>query len=117
MDSLKVPGLDKNFVKMDIKYRIWSRKIHYLLNSKKLDYVLNAREPIITEKFTQEERDEYQKWKQDNYSARPIILNALDDIFSLDYENETRANVLRDYDGQFKTRRRQGQELDGDGIS
>lgn len=65
MDSAKVPGLNKNFLEMDIsnfKYNVWSRKVNYLPNSKGVDYILDALEESI-----QKERDKYQKWKQDNY--------------------------------------------------
>lgn len=72
------------------------QEVYYLLNSKGVAYILDAQEPyepFITEESSQEERDKCQKWNQDNYSVRSIILNAMDDI-SWDYKNENLTKVI-----------------------
>lgn len=99
MDSSK--ALNKDFVKKDIslnfKFQVWFIKVHFL-HDNHVDYILEELELVITEESTQEEKIKQKKWKQDNYSTRSLILNAMEDMFSLQFHKESSAKKNKIWD-------------------
>ena len=63
----------------NINYRIWKKKITYLLTNDKTLYTIKDERPLGPSRV-------YNKWVEDNELAKPTILNYMEDKLIFLYE-------------------------------
>ncbi|GJY14558.1 zinc finger, CCHC-type containing protein [Tanacetum coccineum] len=79
-----------------VDFRIWQKKIHFLLSSMSVVYVLTTLIPKDGENATMEQIRKMNKWDNDDYVCRGLILNGMfDPLFDI-YQNIKSSKELWD---------------------
>ncbi|GJY06871.1 zinc finger, CCHC-type containing protein [Tanacetum coccineum] len=80
-----------NFAKLDkfkgVDFRRWHKKMHFLLSSMSVTYVLTTPIPEDGENTTMEHIRKRNKWENDDYVCRGLILNDMSDPLFDIYQN------------------------------
>ncbi|GKB27605.1 zinc finger, CCHC-type containing protein [Tanacetum coccineum] len=101
MDAAAIKHMASNFAKLDkfegVNFRIWQKKMHFLLSSMSVVYVLTT--PIPDDggdHATVEQIRKKDKWDNDDYICRGLILNGMSDSLFDIYQNVESSKELWD---------------------
>ncbi|GKE11305.1 zinc finger, CCHC-type containing protein [Tanacetum coccineum] len=90
-----------NFAKLDkfegVDFRRWQKKMHFLFFSMSVVYVLTTYIPGDGENATMEQIRRKNKWDNDDYVCRGLILNGLSDYLFNIYQNVESFRKLWDF--------------------
>ena len=95
-----IKELTTNFNKLDkfegVGFRIWQKKMHFLLTSLGVAYVLTTPKPLEEENEAVETTRRRSKWENDDYVCRGHILNGMSDTLFDIYQYYGVAKTLWD---------------------
>nr|XP_043615872.1 uncharacterized protein LOC122587771 [Erigeron canadensis] len=89
-----------NFSKLDkfegMDFRRWQKRMHFLLTTMKVVYVVSTPCPEDGDDAVVDQIRKRNKWENDDYIARELILNGMSDAFFDIYQNHAFAKGLWD---------------------
>ena len=69
-------------------FQVWYRNLRIVLDSERIGYVLKGPMPkSLSDESSPEERDTFQKWKDDNLKVRSFMLASISDGLQTQYED------------------------------
>ncbi|GKB62216.1 zinc finger, CCHC-type containing protein, partial [Tanacetum coccineum] len=91
MDATTIKHMASNFVKLDkfkgVDFRRWQKKMHFLLSSMSVVYVLTTLIFEDGENATVDQIRKMNKWDNDDYICKCLILNGMSDSLFDIYQN------------------------------
>ncbi|GKC97678.1 hypothetical protein Tco_1167953 [Tanacetum coccineum] len=91
MATAAMKHMASNFAKLDkfegVDFRIWQKKMHFLLSSMSVVYVLTTDIPEDGKNATMEEIRKRNKWGNDDYVCGGLILNGMSGLLFDIYQN------------------------------
>ncbi|GKD06259.1 hypothetical protein Tco_1181233, partial [Tanacetum coccineum] len=89
-----------NFAKLNkfegVDFRRWQKKMHFLVSGMSVVYVLNTPIPEDGENASMEQIRKRNKWENDDYVYRGLILNGMSDPLFDIYQNVESSKELCD---------------------